>query len=181
MLAALGSTSAGGAHLAHNAWIGPFDGWALMLLATLVLVVPTAIVAVALGLVVARWRPHVPPTLLACATVWIVGLPLLWWGSEAVGAAQERVARRVGKRAEPLVVAIEAFAAQSGRPPEDLAELVPRYLQEIPTTGLGSWDGAFEYEARVGRWALSVPAPTGALASLVYDPDERHWEWRILD
>lgn len=40
---------------------------------------------------------------------------------------------------EPLVFAIHEFAAQHGRPPESLEELVPQYIAAIPLTGNGSF------------------------------------------
>ena len=39
-------------------------------------------------------------------------------------------------RAEPLIAAIKAYTSASGNPPDSLADIVPRYLELQPATGL---------------------------------------------
>lgn len=87
---------------------------------------------------------------------------------------------RVVARGEPLVAAIHTFTAENGRPPESLAELVPRYIAAIPTTGIGM---SLEFDYVVGRgsrdsgydgnpWVLLVRPPCHPMGfdSLMYFP-----------
>ena len=45
---------------------------------------------------------------------------------------------QVMARAEPLVAAIHKFEATTGKPPQNLSELVPNYLARIPKPGIGT-------------------------------------------
>lgn len=72
---------------------------------------------------------------------------------------------RLAARSEPLVMAIQKFATDKGRPPNSLDELLPSYLAGIPTTGMGGYP---EYEYLTGSdaqeyggnaWVLLVHAP----------------------
>jgi len=44
---------------------------------------------------------------------------------------------RFERRSQPLVQAVHAYRAEHGRPPAALADLVPAYLKEVPSTGIG--------------------------------------------
>jgi len=64
---------------------------------------------------------------------------------------------RVVERGALIVQAIARFEADRGRPPLGLHELVPKYLDGIPPTGLVAHP-QFEYRAGTptGRWRLSA-------------------------
>ncbi len=49
-------------------------------------------------------------------------------------------------RAEPVILAISAYASAVGHPPSTLAELVPGYLERLPATGLHECS-RFEYRS----------------------------------
>ncbi len=49
-------------------------------------------------------------------------------------------------RAAPLVAAIEKFAKDTGKPPNNLSELVPKYIASIPETGVGQFP-SYSYRA----------------------------------
>ncbi len=44
---------------------------------------------------------------------------------------------RFERRSQPLVQAVHAYQAEHGRPPAALVDLVPDYLKEVPSTGIG--------------------------------------------
>jgi len=60
-----------------------------------------------------------------------------------------------GKRAAPLLAAIRQYASDYGNPPETLSVLVPRYILEIPATGLREYP-QFEYHSFTNRQASMV-------------------------
>jgi hypothetical protein len=68
------------------------------------------------------------------------------------------------ERSEVLIQAIEKYEHENGEPPENLQALVPKYLQNIPATGMGGFPefhytkGGHRYYQ--GRWILSVPVGT---------------------
>lgn len=62
--------------------------------------------------------------------------------------------------AGPLISALGSFARDNGKPPETLAELVPKYLSQVPQTGYPP-QPQFEYrvqkESHLGMgWYLTV-------------------------
>jgi hypothetical protein len=70
------------------------------------------------------------------------------------------------QRAQPLVDAIVVFEMKNGRPPKTLVELVPDYIDSIPTTGIaveprfGYLVAGPEMPMRGGNtWSLSVTVP----------------------
>ncbi|HBN10055.1 MAG TPA: hypothetical protein DD435_15920 [Cyanobacteria bacterium UBA8530] len=69
--------------------------------------------------------------------------PVRYWGLE-----------RASHRADPLISALERFTKEQGRPPAKLSELLPRYIREIPTTGLPAYP-TFKYERLPGRQSLA--------------------------
>ena len=93
--------------------------------------------------------------------------------------ARVRAFQNVPDRAAPLVQAINDFEASNGLPPDSLEELVPRYLKEIPFTGLAAYP-EFDYSCgkREGTvtWDLSVSATVGFMAYDVfkYDPNSEY-------
>jgi hypothetical protein len=129
----------------------------------LVYVILAALGVLLVGPVMLLFRPY-RRTALIC--LGMAGLFLL----SVVGGLYLRLLiwrdrlERLVTRSEPLVGAIHAFAAQRGRPPESLGELVPDYLGTIPGTGIGTFP---EYRYVVGEperydgnpWALIVTPP----------------------
>jgi hypothetical protein len=71
---------------------------------------------------------------------------LLWPRQESGRAwAQQKIAfQQATVRAQPLLAAIRAYSEANGKPPQALADMIPRYLQEVPATGLDRC-ASFEY------------------------------------
>ncbi|MEM9381995.1 MAG: hypothetical protein AAGB93_18715 [Planctomycetota bacterium] len=57
---------------------------------------------------------------------------------------------RAAENAVPLVEAIEAYVAANGRPPEDLKDLVPAWIDAIPRTSLRDYS-VYQYECAPER------------------------------
>ncbi len=93
--------------------------------------------------------------------------------------------REVAADAMPLVRAIEAFERQEGRPPQDLDELIPRYLPSIPLTGMrgySEWHYIYGTDARSygdNSWVLLVhtSGPGINFDQLMYFPNQRYPEF----
>ncbi len=69
-------------------------------------------------------------------------------------------------RSELLVNAIKQFEQEHQKPPKTLSELVPKFLPEIPSTGLGGYPNYSYHTGEEARdqyhdnaWALSVFTP----------------------
>lgn len=58
--------------------------------------------------------------------------------------------QQVAVRAEPVIVAIAAYAAAVGYPPPVLEAIVPEYMKELPATGLQECS-SFEYRSLVDK------------------------------
>lgn len=102
-------------------------------------------------------------------------------GGQFAGRAVWRdCVRRFTGRGDVLTGAIHRFAAEQGRPPGSLAELVPQYLPAVPATGIGTT----KYEYVTGRpdeydgnpWALIVSAPSYPMGFdlLIYFPRQNY-------
>ena len=72
-------------------------------------------------------------------------------------------------RSMPLVEAVRAYEKAEGHPPRALDDLVPSYLDSVPSTGLAAYP---EYEIHMGNessmwkgnpWVLCVPVSSGML------------------
>ena len=65
----------------------------------------------------------------------------------------------------PLVIAIEAYHRDHGSYPERLEVLVPKYLNQLPSTGMGNYTDYHYHvgsEAKEGNpWIIQVPAGYG--------------------
>ncbi len=90
---------------------------------------------------------------------------LLVGGFRASGMVREHQFKELSIRSEPLIFAVEAYNLARGAPPSDLRSLVPHYLAEVPTTGMGAYP---EYRYRVpgavaNPWSIMVHTPTGVL------------------
>jgi hypothetical protein len=87
------------------------------------------------------------------------------------------------ERAQPLIDAISAYQADHSRPPATLDELVPKYLDRIPETGIGAWP-AFRYFANHpdrhhgNPWVLIVIPPNLIMGfdSFAYVPRRNYSE-----
>jgi hypothetical protein len=69
---------------------------------------------------------------LLCLTIGFSALRLLW---PIRRAAFEKLA----ERSAPLVAAIHSFHQANGRPPKGLEELVPQFIDRVPTTGMPAY------------------------------------------
>jgi hypothetical protein len=86
-------------------------------------------------------------------------------------------------RAKPLIVAIKAYDAGQGHPPTTLQDLIPKYIEAIPSTGLAETPA---YSYSVGSkgprsWWLSVRVGGGGFfRQMRYDP-QRQFEVAVSD
>ena len=83
---------------------------------------------------------------LGIAVAGVVGLVI-----PACDTAQDWEERRplfqqAALRAEPVILAISAYASAAGHPPTALADIIPEYLEKLPATGLQKCD-SFEYRS----------------------------------
>jgi hypothetical protein len=75
-------------------------------------------------------------------------------------AAQDWEQRRIlfqeaAIRAEPIIEAITAYTSTVGNPPHALVDIVPRYMEKLPVTGLQACN-SFEYRSLTHKQALFV-------------------------
>lgn len=70
-----------------------------------------------------------------------------------------------GERMMPLVAAIETYHRDHGSYPERLEVLVPKYIDQLPSTGMGNYTNYHYYvgsQAKEGNpWIIEVPAGYG--------------------
>jgi hypothetical protein len=110
----------------------------------------------------------------------------IYWGS----SGRDEKIERVAERGQPIVDAIKAYEKKNGHPPSSLDELVPDYLDSVPTTAIGAWP-EFYYRTRNpnrhegNEWDLSaiVPGNPGfglAPGDLMYYPRQNYPEGSIL-
>lgn len=91
----------------------------------------------------------------------------------ALGSAADAIRNAsfhdLAERSMPLVEAIKAFEKAEGQPPKKLDDLVPTYLDTVPSTGLAAYP---HYEIHMGKessmwtgnpWVLCVPVSRGTL------------------
>ena len=92
-----------------------------------------------------------------------------------LGEAEDYTLEMVSDRSMSLVRAIESYQDSFGHPPEQLADLVPAILPEVPTTGMAVSSG-YSYEPKPGpcskknAWSLVVSMPDFDIAYLIYCP-----------
>ncbi|MFA6542924.1 MAG: hypothetical protein WCS99_00760 [Limisphaerales bacterium] len=85
-------------------------------------------------------------------------------------------------RAESLIEAIRKHEAATGRPPSNLAELVPGYLSVIPTPGIGTASEYFyrrpapEADLEGNAWMLDVMPPVVGIGfdRFIYLPKQNY-------
>ena len=98
----------------------------------------------------------------------------------------ERIKRRalqgVMARAEPLIAAIRKFEAEHGKPPPEIAALVPGHLAALPTPGIGTAPH-FTYLLTSARtdmgdnpWMLEVRPPVAGIGFdvFIYLPNQNY-------
>lgn len=70
-----------------------------------------------------------------------------------------------GERMMPLVTAIETYHHDNGSYPERLEVLVPKYLDQLPSTGMGNYTNYHYYVGSMTKagnpWIIEVPAGYG--------------------
>ncbi|MFD2157373.1 hypothetical protein ACFSW8_00505 [Rubritalea tangerina] len=75
----------------------------------------------------------------------------------------------LAERSMVLVEAVHSYEETKGYPPESLVDLVPEYIDAVPSTGMMAYP---EYRYSVGEdakyfsgnpWVLRVPAPSGGI------------------
>ncbi len=117
------------------------------------------------------------------ATVAILAMSLSGWARTAAFA-------RTARSAEPLIVALRAFTRDKGRAPESLDELVPNYIERVPSVfhpagrfdyrrhegGLNPADVATQEPLDTGPWSLFLRCGQGVLNFdvFVYWPTEQY-------
>ena len=78
--------------------------------------------------------------------------------------------------ATPLIHAIVKYEADHGGPPQRLRLLVPKYIGEIPSTGVPGRD-RYDYwynSERPKRWALAVKMDGLGFRHMRYDPSREY-------
>ena len=91
--------------------------------------------------------------------------------------------RRARVDALELISALEGFRSEAGRYPDDLSELVPQYLSEVPSRAGG---GPFLYQQLIDTHGFTLgyfDAPMGTLPSdgyHIYDSSSKEWTFKLL-
>lgn len=129
---------------------------------TFILVLLAAVAAVIVGIAYSilswSWRP-----LFLSIIVGGVMLPGIYSSLASHLAMRSLAFHQLAERSAPLVAAVDMFEQDNGRPPQALVELVPRYLEEVPGTGMSAYP-QFEYALGPGycdggnRWNISILA-----------------------
>lgn len=134
----------------------------------------TALVVVALGIgysiLALNWRP----LLLAIVTAGMM-VPSVYPGMAVHLYLHKLAFGSLAERSATLVEAIKRYKRDTGAPPEVLADLVPRYLAEVPHTGMSAypeyWYGAAPgYCSDGNAWSVTVYA--GGFDVFVYCPNK---------
>lgn len=86
-------------------------------------------------------------------------------------------------RSQPLIEAIKQFERDNSAPPATLDDLIPKYLPEVPATGMMAYP---DYQYHVGihakekycdnPWALTVQTPSGGINfdMMLYLPNQKY-------
>lgn len=111
---------------------------------------------------------------IACVSTLLFSIP---------GVASSHHVRKYGfeqmaERTKPLIAAIKEFEQQEGRAPNELEELVPRYIAVVPSTGVGAYpDYRYEkLEKDSDPWELRVDCGQGLFNwdEFYYRPSEKY-------
>lgn len=143
----------------HGFSLSGLGGWSVrgVELFLLVPLVGMGLLVVALPLAgFAATRERSVACSLVGATLVLAFVPFLWLGAKARMVAF----RWAGERAAPLVAAIERHVVEAGRPPARLQDLVPRWLDRLPTRVP---ELTIEHEAFGNPWILQASVPSGVL------------------
>jgi hypothetical protein len=158
--------------------VGAFGFVGIIIEGFLCLVLPFACLAIVVA----------PPLLLVRRTRrWALlygGTALVFIPSLAVGVCYlgklvwRDAVIRFERRSEPLVQAVHAYGAKHGRPPAALEDLVPAYLKEVPSTGIGirstykyvAGEQASAYGGNPWVLMVSPPCPPLGFDLLLYFP-----------
>lgn len=76
-------------------------------------------------------------------------------------------------RAEPLILAISAYTSAIGHPPAALADIIPRYLESIPATGLQGCN-SYEYRSLTHKQGVIVWYDLGSRQGQPYAGQSRY-------
>ena len=112
---------------------------------------------------------------LAMSLVLLLMFPLAVRACVSVRAAGFRMA---AQRAEPVVRAVEQYVEDNGAPPDSRTDLVPRYLQSLPSRvpplELVTGKDAARYGGN--QWVLRASVPTGIINfdQFVYFPNQQY-------
>jgi len=111
-------------------------------------------------------------TRVAAILTWLCALACLFGltvGSSKSWEIERKAYLGVSTRSKPLVEAIRAFEMEFGQPPDTLDQLVPRFLGQIPFTGMGACP---KYELVTGEaarrhdgnpWVLRIRPPQAGI------------------
>lgn len=98
-----------------------------------------------------------------------VSLPVLFVGLRCSGRVRMSAFHGLAERSRVLVEAVRRYDADHGRPPASLEALVPRYLPEVPSTGMPAYPeyeysaGYAPYDWEGNPWVLYVYTPSGGM------------------
>lgn len=147
----------------------PYGGFIWLeaaIIGTLVWMVVIAIAVVSLPLCIPK-RTRGPALRIFMISASIAVLSIA--GIRLGGMVRMNEFERLAERSLPLVRAIESFVETENRVPDELGDLVPEYLAEVPKTGMGAYPD-YEFvtskdgEATEGNdWILRVDCPLGFL------------------
>ena len=121
-------------------------------------------------------RPRLLPLTLAVAVAAGIAGYLLFTAGDTAQVREQRRALFLDAaiRADPLVAAIDAYTARTGSPPETLADIVPRYLTQVPATGIPDCE-RFEYRSLAHKAGSIVWYDLGSRQGQPY-PGESHFD-----
>lgn len=83
--------------------------------------------------------------------------------------------QEAAQRAEPLIQAVIAYTSAVGRPPAALADIIPDYLNEVPTTGLRECN-RFEYRSLTHKQGSIVWYDLGSRQGQPYGGESKYSE-----
>ena len=124
----------------------------------LVVTLPVVMFGIAVGILISisaavlnASKKHYPRAILSVCVpilIWVVCFPLLRTPTPDTDSAMLSAINRVAERGAPIVEAIENYESDLGKYPADLDDLVPDYIDQIPSPGIAVCD-EYHYE-RVG-------------------------------
>lgn len=157
--------------LAHYVAVAPWGSFELLLLEPLpglamLLSLPAA-VAASLLMMKDRFRRLTANVLVLCLLLF----PLMWYALDIGRDIRHQAFVNLASRSRSLVQAVHDYENDTGAPPRQLSDVVPKYLAQIPSTGMGAYP---DYELivptpqramyyRGQRWVLRVRTPSAIL------------------